>query len=69
MVSADVKPSVSYARANLQKWLHPASLPMKTIVWCCFAAGVGVAMLVSEETARKREERFGAEVALKYRPC
>ena len=22
------------------KWLHPASLPIKTIIWCCFAAGV-----------------------------
>ena len=36
------------------KWLHQASLPMRTIIWCYFAAGVHVAMLEGEEKAHKR---------------
>ena len=36
------------------KWLHPASPPIKTIIWCCFAAGVDAVMLRSEEKANKR---------------
>ena len=36
------------------KWLHPASPPIKTIIWWCFAAGVDAVMLRSEEKANKR---------------
>ena len=46
------------------KWLHPASPPIKTIIWCYFAAGVDAVMLRSEEKANKRKERFGVESAL-----
>ena len=41
---------------------------MKTIIWCCFAADVDVVMLESEERPTKEEEeRFGVQLALKYR--
>ena len=46
------------------EWLHPASPPIETIIWCCFAAGVDAAMLESEEKAQKEEVRFGVESAL-----
>ena len=47
------------------EWLHPASPPIKTIIWWCFAAGVDAVMLRSEEKANKKEEeRFGVESAL-----
>ena len=41
---------------------------METILRCCFAVGVDVAMLESEEKAHKKEERYGVELTLKYRP-
>ena len=41
--------SSSENRQNGSKWLHPASLSMKTIICKCFAAGIDVAMLKSEE--------------------
>ena len=40
------------------KWLHPASLPNETIIWWCFAAGVNVATLESEEKANERIRTF-----------
>ena len=36
------------------KWLQTASSPIKTIIWCCFAAGVDAVMLRSKENANKR---------------
>ena len=39
---------------KLSKWLHPASPPIKTITWWCFAAGVDAVKLRSEEKANKR---------------
>ena len=39
-------------------WLHPPSLPIETIVWWCFAAGVNAATLESEEKANKRIRTF-----------
>ena len=35
-------------------WLHPATPPIKTIIWFCFAAGVDAAVLESGEKANKR---------------
>ena len=57
---------VSRRKSNTLKWLHPASLPMKTIIWCCFAARVDVAMLESEEIELKgkKKKAFGVESAL-----
>ena len=38
------------------KWLHPMSSPIKTIIWCCFAAGVDAVMLRSEEKVRQKKK-------------
>ena len=38
---------------KLSKWLHPASPPSKTIIWCCFAAGVDAVAFRSEQKANK----------------
>ena len=46
---------VSRREDKSSKWLHPASLPIKTIIWYCFAAGVDAAMLKSEEKVQKKE--------------
>ena len=45
---------LSRHESKSSKRLHPASLPMKTTIWCCFAAGVDVAMLESEVKACER---------------
>ena len=39
---------------KLSKWLHPASPPIKTIIWWCSAAGVDAVMLRGEEKTNKR---------------
>ena len=58
---------VSRRDCKTLKSLLPASFPMKTRIWCCFAAGVDVAMLESEEKATK-VERLEVELAFKYGP-
>ena len=45
---------VSRRKDKSSKRLHPASLPIKTIIWWCLAAGVDAAMLKSEEQAHKK---------------
>ena len=60
---------VSRRESESYTWLHPASLPMRTIILYCFAAGIDVALLENDEKRRaKQEERFGVELVLKYRP-
>ena len=49
---------VSRREDKSSKWLHPASLPIKTVIWCCFAAGADAATLESEEKANKRRGTF-----------
>ena len=53
-VRCSIYGKVSRRDGRSSEWLHPVSLPMKTIIWCCFAADVDVAMLGSEEEAGKR---------------
>ena len=48
---------VSRREDKSSKWLHPASLPIEAIIWCCFAAGVDAAMLESEEKAHKKKKK------------
>ena len=40
---------VSRREDKSSKWLQPASLPKKTIIWCCFAAGVDTAMYQGQQ--------------------
>ena len=45
------------------KWLHTASPPIKTIIWCCFAAGVDAVMLRVEERRKdQQKEKNGFEL-------
>ena len=53
-VRCSIYGKVSRREDKSSKWLHPASLPIKTIIWCSFADGVKAATLESEEKANKR---------------
>ena len=53
-VRCSVYGKVSRREDKSSKWLQPASLPKKTIIWCCFANGIDTAMLEWEEKASKR---------------
>ena len=47
------------------KSLHPVSPPIKTIIWCCFDAGVDAVMLRSEEKANKRRRMVWSWISFK----
>ena len=47
------------------KWLHPASLSLKTIICNCFAVGIYVAMLKSEEKVGKRRGTVWSWISFK----
>ena len=53
-VHCSILSKVLRCESKSSKLLHPVSLLMKVIIWCCFADGAGVAMLKSEEKASKR---------------
>ena len=44
---------ISRRENKSSKWLHPASLPIETIICWCFAVGVDAATLESEEKPTK----------------
>ena len=56
---------VSRRKDKWSKWLHPASLLIKTIVWRCLAAGVDAAVLESKEKANKRRRKAWSWISLK----
>ena len=50
---------------KLSEWLQPASPLTKTIIWCCFAAGVDAVMLKSEGKANKRRRTVWSLISIK----
>ena len=53
-----------HAKDKSSKWLHLASPPIKTIIWCCFASVDAVVWRSEEKANKKEEEQSGVESAL-----